>query len=97
MNNNIPEKDSPAWLFTAWAQFVIAISVSLVGVFYAPVELWVKGFFAMAILFTVSASLTLAKTVRDNHEAKKFVNRIATAKTEKILTDYEMRDTLKVH
>jgi hypothetical protein len=97
MNNQVPQKDSPAWLFTAWAQFIIAITVSLVGVYYAPMELWVKGFFAMAILFTVSASLTLSKTVRDNHEAQKFVNRIASAKTERILSDYEMRDSMKIN
>ena len=50
----------------------------------------------MALLFTVGSTFSLAKTMRDRYEASKFVNRVASAKTEKILHDYEYRDVLNV-
>jgi hypothetical protein len=91
MNHPTIQKDSPAWLFFVWASFVSAVSIMGLGILYAPVDLWVKAFFAMGLLFTVGSSITLSKTLRDNFEAERMVNRVVDAKTEKILHDYELR------
>jgi hypothetical protein len=43
----------------------------------------------MAQVFLVGSTFTLAKTVRDNHEARRLRNRISQAKTDKILREFE--------
>ena len=52
---------------------------------------WVNNWYynmAMGTLFTVGASITLSKTMRDEHESQKIINRIKDVKTEKILKEY---------
>jgi Uncharacterized protein conserved in bacteria len=56
---------------------------------YLPADLWVKGFLLMGLTFTVGSAFSLAKTLRDDYEAQKLINRIHSAKTEKILKDFE--------
>ena len=95
MNPNTPSesmRNSAAWIFQVWASFIISVGLTLTGVYYLPVDLWIKGYFGMGVLFMVGSTLSLAKTLRDEHEADKLINRVATAKTEKILHDYELRD-----
>lgn len=58
-----------AWKFQVWASFVISTAVTAIGVAYLPVDIWVKGFLAMGLLFTVGSCFSLAKTIRDEHEA----------------------------
>ena len=85
------QTDTSAWVFQAWASFLIAFGTTMVGILYLPVDRWVRGFLAMGVLFTINACFTLAKTVRDNHEAWRLRNRITDAKTEKLLREYEMK------
>ena len=66
----------------------------VIGIIWLPVDPWVKGFLAMGLLYTVNACFTLAKTVRDNHEATKLVNRISGAKAEKLINEFESRSAL---
>jgi hypothetical protein len=42
----------------------------------------------MGTLFLVGSTFTLAKTLRDEFEATKLINKIHEAKTEKILREY---------
>lgn len=91
MNHPVQQRDTPAWIFFVWAAFVAAACVMGFGILYAPVDMWVKGFLWMGQLFTISSSLTLAKTTRDNFENQRMLNRMVDAKTEKILHDYELR------
>jgi hypothetical protein len=42
----------------------------------------------MGLTFSVSSSFTLAKTIRDNHEATTLTARIDEARVEKILADH---------
>ncbi|MEM6297349.1 MAG: YiaA/YiaB family inner membrane protein [Bacteroidota bacterium] len=89
MENLVENSNSSAFYFMAWASFIIAAIGSLVGIFFLPVDVWVKGYIVIAYLFTLTTSFVLAKTVRDKHETQRFVNRVKEAKTEKILADYE--------
>jgi hypothetical protein len=91
MNHATVQRDSPAWLFFVWASFGLSTFMMSVGIWYMPVDLWIKGFLAMGLAFTVGSSFTLAKTVRDNYEAQKMVSRAADAKTEQLLAEYELR------
>jgi hypothetical protein len=83
------QKDSPAWIFQSWAAFVIAISMTTVGIINLPVNSWVKGFMGMGMTFSIGSSFTLAKTMRDLHETKKLTARIDEAKVERLLSQHD--------
>ena len=80
-------QDTGAWRFQVILAFVVALGLTTLGVFYLPVTIWVKGYLAMGLYFTVSAAFGLAKTLRDAHESTRIVNKISEAKTEKMLRD----------
>jgi hypothetical protein len=82
-------KDSPAWVFQVWTSFAVSIGVMAIGIGYLPVDAWMRAFLAMGLLFVVGSCLSLAKTMRDQHEQKKIINRITEAKAEKILRDLD--------
>ena len=46
----------------------------------------------MGLLFSVGSSLSLAKTLRDDHESKRLLNRLSNAKAEKIIREHEMSE-----
>ncbi len=76
-----------AWLTFTYAQFGAAAFMMAVGIWAMPVELIVKGYLMMASVFLVGSAFTLAKTVRDGHEAKRIASRIEEARTEKLLME----------
>ena len=92
-NNDIMSSNTAAWRILVWLMFLSAFGSTVLGVVFMPVEIWVKGYIGMGVLFTVGSSFTLAKTVRDDHEQSKVINRITAAKTEKILQDFEREVT----
>ena len=91
MNHPTAVKDSSAWILFVWLSFGVSSLLMVIGILNAPVDLWVRGYFIMGLFFVVGSTFTLAKTVRDNHEAQRMINRVVDAKTEKILSDYELR------
>lgn len=81
--------NSPGWLLFTRLSFGAAVAAMAVGIAMAPTSLWVKGYLAMGAVFLMGTSFTLAKTMRDEFEAKKLVNRIADARTDAMLKDFE--------
>jgi hypothetical protein len=92
MDRPLISENSSSWMAFVWLSFGISLSLSLMGIYHLPVEVWVKGYMAMGLMFTVGSSFTLAKTVRDNHEARKLINRVSEVKTERMLHDFELKD-----
>ncbi|MGE5657294.1 MAG: YiaA/YiaB family inner membrane protein [Actinomycetota bacterium] len=84
----IRPKDTNAWIFQCWISFILAVSATTFGIIYLPVDNWVKGFMGMGLTFSIGSSFTLAKTIRDNHEAEKITARIDEARVEKILAEH---------
>ncbi|MEM6265656.1 MAG: YiaA/YiaB family inner membrane protein [Bacteroidota bacterium] len=80
-------QNSKAFYALAWISFLLAFVGMSIGLIYMEVELAVKGFLGIAYLFSVTACFTLAKVVRDRHEAEKFINKVESAKTEKFLSE----------
>ena len=89
------QKDTPAWIFQVWASFLLSTLSTSIGILYLPVDGWMKGFLGMGLLFSVGSCFSLAKTLRDNHESSKILNRLTDAKTEKMLREYEMKSDLE--
>lgn len=80
---------SNAWMAQVWISFVVAISTTSVGIAYLPLDAWVRAFLGMGLLFSVGSCISLSKTLRDEHEAKRLMSRIDEAKAARILRDFE--------
>lgn len=88
---SVPQQHGTAWVVQSWAAFVISVTATTIGVMNLPNDssnAWVKGYLGMGLLFTVSSTLSLAKTVRDVHEAKKLTARVDEARVERLLADH---------
>jgi hypothetical protein len=79
--------NTAAWVSFTYIQFAFALGMSAIGVWALPVDLVTKGYLVMAVVFTVGSTFTLAKTVRDEHEAKRMANRLDEARAEKLLME----------
>lgn len=88
-------ENTPAWMAFVWISFSISVGLMSIGIYQLPTELWVKGYMTMGLFFCVGSSFTLAKTVRDNHESRKLINRVTEVKTERMLQDYELKEPLR--
>lgn len=82
-----PTANTNGWITFTYAQFAAAIFMTALGIWAMPVELMVKGYMMMSAVFLIGSTFTLAKTVRDEHEAKRFAARIDEARTEKLLME----------
>ncbi|KGD64119.1 hypothetical protein Y5S_02659 [Alcanivorax nanhaiticus] len=88
MDESTIQRHSSGWLFYVKASFAISLGLMIVGIVWLPTDLWIKGYLVMGSLFVVGSTITLAKTLRDDHEARRLINRISDAKTERLLKEY---------
>lgn len=72
----------------AWISFVISMIGMAACIMMSDGDLTEKGFLIIAYLFSVSSCLTLAKVIRDKHEADRFLNKIEQTKTEQYLSEH---------
>jgi hypothetical protein len=80
--------DSPGWVFFVKCSFACAIGGMIFGIAVMPVEIWMRGYMILGTLFLVGSTFTLSKTMRDEFEASKLINKLAQARTEKLLKEY---------
>lgn len=80
-------QNTGAWMTFTYASFAISCLMMGIGVWALPADLWMKGYLTMASVFMLGSCFTLAKTVRDEHEAKRMANRIEDAKAERLLME----------
>ncbi len=78
-------EDTKVWVFQSWTAFVAATVVTLGGMLSLPLDVPWRAFMVLGFLFSISSSFTLAKTLRDRHEAQKVYKRIEVARAEEIL------------
>lgn len=79
---------STGWVIQAWASFAISVTAMTLGIVNLPVDSWVKGYMGMGLAFTVGSTLSVAKTTRDMHEAKRLTSRLDEARVEKLLNEH---------
>jgi len=90
MNTNESiSRDTPAWRFQVWTSFAIAVFAMSTGILRLPLDAWLRGFLGVGYFFSLASAFTLAKTLRDEHEAQRLLTRIQAAKTERILREFE--------
>jgi hypothetical protein len=88
-NVNVPQAHSPAWVAQTWLSFAISVGVTTLGIWFLPDNGWIKGFLAMGLLFSVASTFSLAKTVRDLHEAERLAARVDEARLNKLITEHD--------
>lgn len=98
MNSDRPtiNDNTPAWMAFVWISFAVAVVFMCLGIYHLPVDLWIRGYMVMGLFFCVGSTFTLSKTVRDNHEAKKLINRISEVKAERLIQEFETKDVKDV-
>jgi hypothetical protein len=80
---------SGAWIAQTWIAFVLSLGLTAIGIYELPVDLWVKGFMTMGLVFSVGSSITLAKTLRDQHEQSRLSARIDDARVSKLIAEHD--------
>ena len=80
---------SGAWITFTYASFVGALVMVAGGILFAPVDIWIKAYFAMGAALLIQSAITMTKTLRDVHEGGKLVNRIEDARAERLLMGIE--------
>jgi hypothetical protein len=80
------DRPSGAWVNFCYISFGASVLMVGAGIFALPLDWWVRAYFAMGMGMVVQSCFTLAKTVRDLHEAGRMINRIQEARTEKLLS-----------
>jgi hypothetical protein len=62
--------DTPMWGAVVWSGFALAMALTAWGLWRMEINPTYKAFLAVSWLFLVSSAFTLAKTLRDAHEAQ---------------------------
>jgi hypothetical protein len=88
MSQNLTQLDRPTGAWIAFSYISFGVSLFLVGggIFELPLDWWMRAYLAMGVTMVVQSSFTLAKNIRDLHEANRMINRIEEARTERLLS-----------
>ena len=78
---------SAAWVTQTYISFAVSLVALGIGIAYLPVDDWVRAFLGVPALYAVTSSISLSKTLRDQHEARQVVARVDEAKLERLLTE----------
>ncbi len=80
---------SAAWVTQTYISFAVSLVAMAIGIAYLPAGPWVPAFLAVSALYSVTSAISLAKTLRDQHEANQIVARVDEAKLERLLTEHD--------
>jgi hypothetical protein len=84
-DHGVPATQSGGWVAFTYIAFATALLTVGTGILFLPVDIWVRGYLGIGVLMLVQSCLTLAKTQRDLPENARLLNRVETARTEKML------------
>jgi hypothetical protein len=89
MSQHLSHLDRPtsAWIAFSYISFGIALLLVGGGIFALPLDWWTRAYLVMGVSMVVQSSFTLAKNIRDLHEADRMINRIEEARTERLLNE----------
>jgi hypothetical protein len=71
-DNETRKTDTPMWGLVVWGGFALAMTLTAWGLWRMDVNPTYKAFLGVSWLFLISGVFTLAKTLRDAHEALQF-------------------------
>ena len=68
-DNEVRKADTPMWGLVVWGGFGLAMALTAWGLYRMDINPTYKAFLGVSWLFLISTVFTLAKTLRDAHEA----------------------------
>ncbi len=80
-------KPTQSWTYFTYIQFAIAAAMMAGGIYFLEASFSAKGFYSMAAIMLVSATVSITKSVRDNEESDRIHNKIEDAQTERLLSE----------
>lgn len=78
---------SKAWVSFSYLSFVSACLLVGGGILFIPIDFWIRAYLLIGMVMLVQSSVNVTKTLRDNHESSRLINRLEDAKTEQLLRD----------
>lgn len=81
------KEHSHAWVTFSYASFAGACLLVGGGIFLMPVEFWIRAYLMIGMVMLVQSSINLTKTLRDNFEGDRLINRLEDAQTERLIRD----------
>lgn len=69
-DNRDGQVDTAGWIAVVWVAFAAAITLTAWGLWRMKIDYWMKSYMLVSWLFLVSSTFTLAKMVRDKHDAE---------------------------
>ena len=92
----LPIRTTAAFKLQAAISFGVSVTAVGLGVAYLPVDGWVRAFLALGLLYVVTSTFTLAKTVRDEQELQAVRTRVDEARLDKLLGEHDPYKVLPV-
>jgi hypothetical protein len=89
MSTTVRSSTTAAFLVQAAISFGVSLAACVIGVAYLPVGGWIRAFLALALLYAVTATFTLAKCVRDRQETATVTGRVDQARLDKLLAEHD--------
>ena len=80
---------SAAWVTFTYASFIGSVAMVGIAIVFLPLDVWIKGYLAMGVAMLIQSCITVTKTIRDQHEGTRLVNRLEDAKAERLLMGIE--------
>lgn len=84
-----PATQSSGWIVQTYISFAVSLSALALGIAYLPADPWQRAFLGIAALYAITSSISLSKSVRDQHEASRVVARVDEARFERLLTEHD--------
>jgi hypothetical protein len=85
--NALSLRTSSAFTLFSYVNFIVAGSMMAGGIYFLEASFAAKGFYAMAALMLVSATVGITKAMRDKEEADRLHNKLEEARTERLLAE----------
>lgn len=89
MSQKVEPTTTSAFYAQAYIAFGTAMFAVVGGIYFLPVDGWMRAFLAVSSLFLVSSAFTLAKVVRDAQEQSAVVARLDQARVDKLLAEHD--------
>lgn len=90
-------KTTTAFYVQAGISFGVALLGLITAELYLPLAGWVRAFLALATLYLVTSTFTLAKCVRDAHESDSVIGRLDQVRLERLLAEFDPYQVQPVH
>ncbi|GAB2728190.1 YiaA/YiaB family inner membrane protein [Nocardioides pakistanensis] len=82
-------KTTTAFYIQSVIAFAAALTAVTFGIWFLPVDGWIRAFLVVGSLFLVTSTFTLAKVIRDQQETAAVTARIDQARMEKMLAEHD--------